>query len=184
MMRMITALEKHSNIRNLVFVIIASAVTIAAMSYGTKVLVYDIYGEFTMPDTRIAYTMAELEAILSSIDSEGLIIWSQIHLLDYIFPLTYFFALAFGIMLELRTAYPKRGKMKLLLLLPLIGCLTDYLENIFVLSQVLAYPNLSEPIIILASAFTTIKWISLALSFIVIFGLILVILYNRITSRQ
>ncbi|MDH4215194.1 MAG: hypothetical protein OEV85_14865, partial [Candidatus Thorarchaeota archaeon] len=82
------------------------------------------------------------------------------------------------------TAYPERGKMKLLLLLPLIGCLTDYLENIFVLSQVLAYPNLSEPIIILASAFTTIKWISLALSFIVIFGLILVILYNRITSRQ
>ncbi|MFW9909972.1 MAG: hypothetical protein ACFFEF_15500 [Candidatus Thorarchaeota archaeon] len=183
MMRIITALEKHSNIRNLVFAIIASAATILAMSYGTKVLVYDIYGEFTMPDTRIAYTIAELEAILSSIDSEGLIIWSQIHLLDYIFPLTYFFALAFGISLELRTAYPERGKLKLLLLLPLVGCLMDYLENIFVLSQVLSYPNLSEPIIILASAFTTTKWVSLALSFVIILGLILVILYKRITSR-
>lgn len=183
MMRMITALEKHSNIRNLVLAIIASAATILAMSYGTKVLVYDIYGEFTMPDTRIAYTITELEAILSSIDSEGLIIWSQIHLLDYIFPLTYFLALAFGILLELRTAYPERGKLKLLLLLPLVGCLTDYLENIFVLSQILSYPNLSEPIIILASAFTTIKWVSLALSFVIILGLLLVILYKRIASR-
>lgn len=183
MMRMITTLEKHSNIRNLVFAIIASAATILAMSYGTKVLVYDIYGEFTMPDTRIAYTIVELEAILSSIDPEGLIIWSQIHLIDYVFPLTYFFALAFGMLLELRTAYPERGKLKLLLLLPLIGCLTDYLENIFVLSQILSYPNLSEPIIILASAFTTIKWVSLALSFVIILGLILVILYRRISSR-
>jgi hypothetical protein len=184
MMRMITALEKHSNIRNLVFAIIASVVTILAMSYGTKVLVYDIYGEFTMPDTRFAYTTTELQAILSTIDSEGLIIWSQIHLLDYIFPLAYFFALAFGILLELRTAYPERGKLKLFLLLPLVGCLMDYLENIFVLSQVLSYPNLSEPIIILASAFTTIKWVSLALSFVVVLGLIVVILQRRITSPQ
>ena len=184
MMRMISIINKHSNIRNLLVCVIASVIIILTMSYGTKVFVYDVYGEFTMPDTRIAYTMAELQAILSSIGSEGMIIWAQVHLLDYIFPLTYSFAMAFGILLELRSAYPERSHLKLFAFLPLFGCLMDYLENIFILSQVLSYPNLSEPIIILASAFTTIKWISLALGFVVIIGLILVILYKRVTSRK
>ena len=182
-MRMITVIEKHSNIRNLGIAIIASIAIILTMSYGTKVLVYDVYGEFTMPDTRIAYTMTELEAILSSISSEGMSIWTQVHLLDYIFPLTYSFAMAFGILLELRRAYPDRDNLKFLIFLPLLGCLMDYLENIFVLSQILSYPNLSEPIIILASAFTTTKWVFLALGFVVVLGLLGVILYKKITSR-
>jgi hypothetical protein len=183
MMRMISIINRHSNIRNLLLCIIASVIIILTMSYGTKVFVYDIYGEFTMPDMRIAYTTVDLQTILSSIDSEGIAIWSQIHLLDYIFPLTYSFAMAFGILLELRSAYPDRTKLRLLILLPLLACITDYLENFLVLSQILAYPNLSDPIIILASAFTTIKWISLALGFVAILGLIVVILYKRVTSR-
>jgi hypothetical protein len=182
-MGIIAVLEKHSNIRNLVLAIIVSLASILAMSYGTKVFVYDVYGEFTMPDLRLAYTMTELQTILASIGIEGMTIWAQVHVLDYIIPLAYSLAMSFCILLELRSTYPDRSRLKILIFLPILGAAMDYLENIFVLSQILSYPNLSEPIIILASAFTTVKWISLALGFIVILGLFVIILYKRITSR-
>jgi hypothetical protein len=182
--RIIEVLEKHSSIRNLGISIIASMAIVLAMSYGTQVLVYDIYGEFTMPDLRIGYSIGELQAIISSIGSEGMTVWAQVHLLDYFFPLVYSCAMAFGILLELRSAYPERSSLKLLVFLPLFACLMDYLENIFVLSQILSYPNLSEPVIILASAFTTIKWISLTIGFTVIVGLGAAVLYKKATSKK
>lgn len=183
MERMVLAVDRKSNLRSLVISIVLSVGVMLAMFYGTQVLVYDIYGEFVMPDIRLSYNIVDFQMIFSSVGSEGMIVWAQVHLLDYIFPLTYSIAMAFGISLELKSAYPERNSLKKLIVLPFLGCAMDYLENLLILSQILSYPSLSEPIIILASTFTTVKWVSLAFSFFVIMGFLLIILYKKITSR-
>jgi hypothetical protein len=183
MERVIPWFERNASGRNLGLAIVASIAVVIAMSYATQVLVYDVYGDFTMPDTRLFYTLADLQAIFASIGPEGLMVWAQVHLLDYAFPLAYSFAMAFGIILELGRVYPERNDLKKLIMFPLLGCIMDYLENIFILSQILSYPNLSEFIVIIASTFTVVKWIALALGFIVIIGLAIIILFNRIKSR-
>lgn len=183
MERMISNFDKYSTKRNLGIFFLASMLIVIVMGYLTQILVYDIYGDFTMPDTRLGYTFAEIQAAFASIGSEGLLLWAQVHLLDYIFPLTYSFAMVFGIMLELRSTYPSKSWMRYFILLPLLGGIADYVENLLILSQVLSFPNLSELIITIASAVTILKWVFLAAGFIVIICLIVVVVFKRVSSR-
>ncbi|RDE13483.1 MAG: hypothetical protein C4K48_08235 [Candidatus Thorarchaeota archaeon] len=184
MEKMISAVDKKASMRNLAVFTAMSLGIMLVMFYVTQILVYDVYGEFVMPDLRLSYSILDIQTIFSLVGQEGMIAWEQVHLLDYILPLAYSLAIAFGIMYELGRTYPERNGLKKLVLIPLLGCIMDYLENLLILSQILSYPNLSEPIIMLASIFTTMKWISMALGFAAILGFFVVIVYRRISSRQ
>ena len=183
MERMISAVDEKSSMRNLAIFTVLSLAIMLVMFYVTQVLVYNIYGEFVMPDLRLSYSIPDIQAIFSLVGQEAMIVWAQVHLLDYILPLIYSLAIAFGIMIGLRRTYPERSSLKRLISIPFLGCAMDYLENLLILSQILSYPNLSEPIIMLASVFTTVKWISMALGFIIIGGLLITVLYKKAKSR-
>jgi hypothetical protein len=184
MEKMILTVDRQSSLRNLAIFTVLSLSMMLVMFYLTQILVYNVYGEFVMPDLRLSYNILDLQAIFSLVGQEGMIAWEQVHLLDYMLPLAYSLAIASGIIYGLRRTYPEKTSLKKLVLIPLLGCVMDYVENLLILSQIISYPSLSEPIISLASVFTTMKWISMALGFAAILGFLVVTVYRRISSRQ
>ncbi|MFW9793357.1 MAG: hypothetical protein ACFFEE_03560 [Candidatus Thorarchaeota archaeon] len=178
-MRILRSIEKISSSRNLVIMIVSSFVVVMVMAMLTQALVYDVYADVTMPDTRFSYSINEITDVFDALGQEGLYAWAQAHMLDFVFPLTYMFALAFGINMELRNSYPDNEKAKLLVFFPLFGGIMDYAENILVLTQIASYPLLSESVIIIASAITSLKWILLGVGFVIVFALIPLVLYRK-----
>ena len=183
MERTLSFVERNANSRNLILSILGSIITIAVMSVATQTLVYQVYGDFTMPDTRFGYTFTEIQTAFNAIGAEGLRIWAIAHSPDFIFPLTYSFAMMFGIMLELKKVEMNSGFLRWTVFIPLIGGIGDYVENILILSQIAVFPNLSELVIAIASVVTLLKWAFLMLGFVVIFGLLILIIYKSIASR-
>ncbi|MFW9770167.1 MAG: hypothetical protein ACFFEM_15215, partial [Candidatus Thorarchaeota archaeon] len=171
-MRVLESIQRRSSLRNLILMIISSFVIVMVMAMLTQILVYDVYADVTMPDTRFSYSINEITDVFDTLGQEGLFAWTQAHMLDFLFPLTYMFALAFGINLELRNSYPDDTRAKFLVLFPLFGGIMDYVENILVLTQIASYPLLSESVIIIASTITSLKWILLGAGFVIVFALI------------
>ncbi|TFG31656.1 hypothetical protein EU528_05595 [Candidatus Thorarchaeota archaeon] len=180
---MFDAIERRSELRNLLLGILASVIIIAVMSFATQTLVYEVYGEFTMPDTRFGYTFTEIQTAFNAIGIEGLRVWAIAHSPDFLFPLAYTFSMMFGIMLELKRLGRSSGHLRKLVLLPLAAGLADYIENTLILSQIAVFPNLSEIVIIIANLVTLLKWAFLIIGFVVIFALLVVIVINSISSR-
>ena len=182
-MRLLDFISRHSSLRNLIVMIISSFVVVMVMAMLTQTWVYDVYGDVTMPDTRFTYTITEITAVFNTLSQEGLNVWAQAHMLDFLFPLTYMFAMAFGMNMEIERLNLD-GRAKLLVLIPLLGGLADYTENILVLTQIVVYPNLSELVIVIASAITSLKWVLLGIGFVVIFALIPLLVYRRISRSE
>ncbi|TFG34997.1 hypothetical protein EU527_00680 [Candidatus Thorarchaeota archaeon] len=182
-MGIMDVLKRWSTPRNLLLSVIGSVVIIALMGYGLQTLVYNVYGHYTMPDTRFGYTFEEIQTVFNGIGSEGLQVWTMVHLLDYFFPLVYCFAMIFALGLQLKKLNAFDGTYNKVLFLPIFGCVTDYAENLLVQSQVLTYPNLSALVITIASYVTLLKWILLALGFGVIIILLLLIIVRRYSVK-
>lgn len=178
-MRLLEKIDNQSNLRNLAVMIVSSFIVVMVMAMLTQTWVYDVYGDVTMPDTRFTYSINEIADVFNTLGQDGLNVWAQAHMLDFLFPLTYMFAIAFGLNMEIRRLFPDR-KAKLLVLIPLFAGIADYVENILVLTQIAAYPTLSEVVIMIASAVTTLKWILLGLGFVIIFVLIPVVVYRKL----
>ena len=178
-MRVLKSIENISSTRNLILMIISSFVVVMVMAMLTQTLVYDVYTDVTMPDTRFSYSINEIMDAFNALGQEGLYAWAQAHMLDFVFPLTYMFALAFGINMELRNSYPDNVRAKLLVLFPLLGGIMDYVENILVLTQIASYPVLSEPVIVIASAITSLKWVFLGAGFVIVFALLPIVFYRK-----
>ncbi len=180
-MRLLETIDNQSNLRNLAVVIVSSFVVVMVMATLTQTWVYDVYGDVTMPDTRLTYSVTEITDVFNTLGQEGLNVWAQVHILDFLFPLTYMFALAFGTNMELRRLYPNNAHARKLVLIPLLAGISDYVENILVLTQIAAYPSLSGPVIMIASAITSLKWILLGVSFLIIFIFIPLLIYQRLS---
>jgi hypothetical protein len=168
MERLTNRFDRISTRRNLIITLIVTIATVSVMGYATQVLVYDVYGDFSMPDTRFGYEYDDLVEAFGSLGEEGLQMWSQVHLLDLIFPLGYSFAMLIGITMELRAVFPDDRKLRALSIVPLFGAIADYLENALVASQVAAYPNLSPAVVSIASFVTITKWILLGIGFAIV----------------
>ncbi|MBD3406746.1 MAG: hypothetical protein GF411_11585 [Candidatus Lokiarchaeota archaeon] len=178
-----TTIDKWSTWRNLVLMIVISAVSVIMMGFLTQTLVYDVYGEASMPDTQFTYTYDEILEAFNILGAQGLQIWSQVHLLDTIFPIGYSFALVFGLGLGLRATYPEKETLRVLTLFPLIAALFDYLENALIASQIGVYPNLSIEVIAISSVVTSIKWILLYSTFAVVFILMIIWIIQKIAIQ-
>ena len=181
---MVNFINRNSTKRNLILSIVASIIIIAIMSVATQTFVYGVYGDFTMPDTRLGYTFNDIQTAFDSIGAEGLYVWAIAHSPDFLFPLAYSFSMMFGIILELRKVDRDAGNLRLMIFLPLAGGIADYLENILILSQIATYPNLSELVITISSIVTLAKWAFLALGFVVIFGLLIFGIVQTISSKK
>ena len=183
-MKLLETIDNLSNVRNLIVMIVSSFVIVMVMAMLTQTWVYDIYGDVTMPDTRLTYSVTEITSVFNTLGQEGLNVWAQVHMLDFLFPLTYMFALAFGTNIEIRRLFSESTNARKIVLLPLFAGIADYIENVLVLTQIAAYPNLSGVVITIASAVTTLKWVLLGVGFLIIFAFIPLIIYRRISHSE
>lgn len=176
-------IDSNSSPRNLLLGILASIIIIAIMGYATQTLVYEVYGDFTMPDTRFGYSFTEIQTAFNALGIEGLRVWALAHSPDFLFPLAYSFAMMFGIILELNKLEKNIDPFRKLVFLPLAGGIADYIENTLILSQIATFPNLSNLVIVIASVVTLMKWFFLAIGFVVIFVLLILVVYKKVTLR-
>lgn len=184
MNRIVMFVDNHSTARNLILAIISSAIIVTIMGITTQSLVYDIYGDVTMPDTRFFYSYNEILEVFNTLGSEGLGVWLLAHSLDFIFPLTYSFAIAFAISMIVQKLYPEKTSFRRLNLIGLLGGVADYIENVLVASQALSYPNLSPQIIQLASIVTTLKWTIIMGGFGIVFVLLIALAISKALNRS
>ena len=167
-------IDRISNSRNLAIAIIVCIILLSTMNYLIQVLVYNVYGTADMPDTSLMYGYEDIQHFFDTLGTEGLQVWSMVHLLDILFPIAYSFAFLIGIALELKIVYPQKRELRVLFLVPLIAAIADYLENLLIATQIASYPSLSPAIITIASFATIAKWIALGFAFVIVFVLLFV----------
>jgi hypothetical protein len=91
---------------------------------------------------------------------------------DMVFPVVYAAALSVLLMLVLcRHVSPARGY---LCLFPFLVVIADWGENLFLAAVVAAYPESLDGVIRVASLFTALKWVLLALTLLVLLSVLLV----------
>ena len=117
-------------------------------------------------DTSFSYTPTRLYEIISSYTYEVRMLYIyQRFTFDLIWPLVYG---AFIILTSWYLIEKTNLKYKKLRLIPILAVGFDFLENILVSLLMYLYPYQSYFLAIIASSFTTLKWLTLSLSFIMI----------------
>jgi hypothetical protein len=133
-------------------------------------------------DTNILYSVEDLYLIISGYSREVRLAYIyQRFTFDLIWPLIY------GLFIVITTAYLlikiKIKRLNNLIYFPLTAILLDFLENISVSILMFIYPIRINAIALLASLFTTLKWITLSYSFIQIIILTVILLIIKIKKK-
>jgi hypothetical protein len=142
-------------------------------------------GELGTPDTSFYYTSAKLYQMADGYGSLGRAAYIRARFaFDIIWPLVYLAFLVMGI-----SWMAKRSKINLricgrLNLLPIIGVIFDFLENGSAVVVMARYPKTTPVFDVLSGIFTTLKWIFMAASVIILFFLAIFTLIKFIHSRQ
>lgn len=135
------------------------------------------------PDTSFFYTKDELYLIADSYGEEGRAFYvHQRYTFDVIWPIAY------GLFLTLGLAYVVKDHknlwMRRVYTLPIAAVFIDYLENIMTATVMYRFPR--ETIIFsdLAGFVTSLKWISLSLSFVLFIVLFVIFTIHKIKERR
>lgn len=128
------------------------------------------YGEDAeSPDSSFFYTADQLYAMAESYGDSGRAAYVQARFtFDVIWPLVYTAFLATSISWVLGKAFAPESRWRLANLVPVIGMLFDYLENIAAALVMMRYPDPTPVVDSLASVFTMIKWTFVNGSFVVL----------------
>ena len=177
-------IDRISTPRNLVLAIILSAASVMLMASLTQTMVYDIYGDADMPDMMFGYSYNDIIVAFDSLGTDGLNAWLLAHSIDAIFPIGYSLSLVFGIAMLMRNTFPNRKQEKIIILLPIIAAIADFVENMLIASQAISYPLVSEPIIAIASTVTILKWLLLYFAFAIVFILLLIFIIKWIKRKS
>jgi hypothetical protein len=126
-------------------------------------------GEAGSPDTSLFYTAEDLYRFAEAYGSEGRTAYIRARFtFDLIWPFVYVAFLLTSISWLLAKADLQRGSWKYLNLVPVMGMLFDFLENISASVVLGRYPKTTVLLDHLAGFFTLIKWVLVGGSFIIL----------------
>ncbi len=141
------------------------------ISFAPDMMIFDL--------SPLGYSLEFAFDLLAQLGPEGRAEYLYLQLpLDFIYPITFAAAHAMLICWLLQKAQSYLGKAILdkglrLTVLPMLGCLFDYLENTGVFLMLQSYPELNETLVGLASIMTILKSFFVTLTYSVILGLVL-----------
>ena len=141
-------------------------------------------GDAGSPDTSIFYTPAQLYAMAQQYGAEGR--EAYIHArwtFDLLFPLVYGIFMITSIGWLSAHASSPGSILQLSNLLPVLGVLFDYLENISTSLVMARFPSELPWVALLATIFTLAKWVFIGAGFLVLLVLVLVAAIRWIGSR-
>jgi hypothetical protein len=133
------------------------------------------------PDTSFFYTASDLYQMAEAYGESGRAAYIRARFsFDLIWPVVYtLFLIAATGWLAGKT-FLLGSKWRMVTLVPLVGMLLDYLENISAARVMARYPNLTPLAAVLAPIFTLFKWLFVAVSFIIPVVLLILLLFRRI----
>lgn len=128
-------------------------------------------------DTRFSYHTNDVMCLFEKIGKEGrhnLIFFSSV--IDMIYPLIY--GLFFFLILNFLIKPFSNPKVKRLSFIIVLIMLSDYVENLGILSLLHEYPLISQESVFLISFITSVKWLLVGINILVIIGLSFIRLFN------
>ena len=125
-------------------------------------------GGLGIPDAQMFYTFSQLQNMFWHYGSEGREMYLQLQWIDMIYPLVYSTLLA-----SLLYLVYKRTRIEILVFVPFVAVLPDYIENILLRISILSFPGMNEKIVSIAGVMTYSKWLLIFFAlFLLLFGLI------------
>jgi hypothetical protein len=126
-----------------------------------------VAGDGPSPDQSFIYTPSDLYGMAEAYGPEGRAAYVRARwTFDVIWPLVYTFFLATAISWLGKRAFPEGSRARLLNLVPVLGLLFDYLENLCASIVMARYPAQTPVIDLLTTIFTPIKWVFVVGSFV------------------
>ncbi len=141
-------------------------------------------GEWGAPDGHIFYTPDRLYAELSTWDAAGRDDYIRFRLgLDFVWAIAYagFLLTISGV--ALRFAYPDDDRRRLLILVPLVPMLCDYIENFLGIALVANADTRLDWLAWIMATVTALKWLSLVLAHLVMLYALGASLLTRLRPR-
>ncbi|MDO9086752.1 MAG: hypothetical protein Q7U53_11145 [Anaerolineaceae bacterium] len=129
----------------------------------------NITGTGPSPDTSFYYTRSELYQMAEDFGLEGRLYYLDSRIsFDIIWPLVYTLFLINAISWILDKTIMEGSRMRLLNLAPLAAILLDFLENISNMVVMFRYPTPTDILASLAGIITSLKWIFVGGSFVIL----------------
>jgi hypothetical protein len=141
-------------------------------------------GDTSSPDTSLFYTPDELYAMAEAYGPEGRRAYIRARFtFDLVWPLVYLVFLATTVSWVYRRAFEPDSLLQRANLVPVLGALFDYLENVATSLVMARYPARTPVVDLLAPVFTFVKWIFVGGSFVVLAVGVVVALVRWISKR-
>ena len=146
--------------------------------------VNDIAGkEVKSLDARLTYTKSDVLQLFETVESEGRGKMEFISgVIDMVYPLIY--GILFFLLITKLTNSFSSNKWKTIRFFPLIGMLFDYVENFSVLNMLSSYPSISETLVLISSSATSLKWLFINISLLLIIILAIMKIFKRIKTTS
>jgi hypothetical protein len=126
-------------------------------------------GEVSSPDTSLYYTPNQLYKMAEVYGEEGRSAYITARLtFDFVWPLVYTLFLSTSISLMVNSGGISGKFWQQANLFPILGLIFDYLENITAAIVMARFPNRTPVVDLLAGIFTSLKWLWIGLSFIIL----------------
>lgn len=124
-------------------------------------------------DTRLNYTPEQVNEYFADLGESGrsLYAWTEATL-DFLYPLLYGAFFSLSIALIGNKVLPSGSSARYLVLLPWLGVLADFMENMAITFMLMSYPSTPPWMVYLTRFFSLIKWgVGFASFFLLIIGL-------------
>lgn len=129
----------------------------------------------TKLDLHFGYDLSLVNMLFSAYGERGRTIYGWDLLIDTIFPALF----SLAVMLVLFLAFQSRSWRIALIIAPLTFFVVDVIENVFLFSMILAYPNISEDLVTISSFSTQLKLTAVAVTSVEFLIALLVLSFRR-----
>jgi hypothetical protein len=137
------------------------------------------------PDTSFFYSTADLYQMAESYGEQGRQAYIRARFtFDLVWPLVYTLFLATAISWVFGRACAPDSRWQRANLVPLLGALFDYLENLSTSLVMLRFPDQTAVVDLLAPVFTALKWSLLGVSFLLLAGGLVVAAWRWLEQRS
>ena len=129
-------------------------------------------GEGRPPDLYFSYSPDQVYRYLDELGAKGRMAYARMELTtDLLFPVVYSLALTVALVIAARSIRLATSWLQLLRFFPMLIVIADWGENLSLARVIHAYPDQPDALVAMASLFTSLKWISLALAVIALVAL-------------
>jgi hypothetical protein len=135
-------------------------------------------------DLRMGYSYNNVNEYLTKLGEDGRNYYAKtFHLIDTFYPIIYCAFYLITLLYLIKKCFTKNGKQNILLLLPIIGIICDYGENILINLFIKNINNISKIGVMISNCFTIIKFISIYGSLLIIMILILLLIIKNVKIK-